>query len=132
MKKAKLLNAALSHLVAQLGHSDVVVVGDAGLPVPPGVPCIDLAVMRGLPRIDQVLEALESEMQVERLVLATESLDAHGGEMPTWLPTEWRNLPTEQVSHEVFKQRNAQARTVIRTGECTPYANVMLVAGVAF
>jgi len=132
MKKAKLLNAALSHLVAQLGHNDMIVVGDAGLPVPPGVPCIDLAVMRGLPRIDQVLEALESEMQVERMVLATESLDANGGQMPDWLPAVWRDLPTEQVSHEEFKVRNAKARAVIRTGECTPYANVMLVAGVAF
>lgn len=132
MKKAKLLNAALSHLVAQLGHNDMVVVGDAGLPVPPGVPCIDLAVMRGLPSIAQVLEALESEMQVERMVLATESLDANNGQMPTWLPAVWRDLPTDKVSHEVFKQRNAQARAVIRTGECTPYANVMLVAGVAF
>ena len=132
MKKAKLLNAALSHLVAQLGHNDMVVIGDAGLPVPPGVPCIDLAVMRGLPRIDQVLEALESEMQVERMVLATESLDANNGQMPTWLPAVWRDLPTEKVSHEEFKVRNAKARAVIRTGECTPYANVMLVAGVAF
>ena len=132
MKKAKLLNAALSHLVAQLGHNDMIVIGDAGLPVPPGVPCIDLAVMRGLPRIDQVLEALESEMQVERMVLATESLDAHGGQMPTWLPAVWRDLPTEKVSHEEFKLRNAKARAVIRTGECPPYANVMLVAGVAF
>ena len=132
MKKAKLLNAALSHLVAQLGHNDMIVIGDAGLPVPPGVPCIDLAVMRGLPRIDQVLEALESEMQVERMVLATESLAANNGQMPTWLPAVWRDLPTEQVSHEEFKLRNAKARAVIRTGECTPYANVMLVAGVAF
>lgn len=132
MKKATLLNAALSHLVAQLGHNDMVVVGDAGLPVPPGVPCIDLAVMRGLPSIAQVLEALESEMQVERMVLATESLDANNGQMPAWLPAVWRDLPTDKVSHEVFKQRNAQARAVIRTGECTPYANVMLVAGVAF
>ena len=132
MKKAKLLNAALSHLVAQLGHNDVIVVGDAGLPVPPGVPCIDLAVMRGLPRIDQVLEALESEMQVERMVLATESLEANAGAMPAWLPAAWRDLPTEKVPHEEFKLRNAKARAVIRTGECTPYANVMLVAGVAF
>lgn len=132
MKKNKLLNAALSHLVAQLGHNDVVVVGDAGLPVPPGVPCIDLAVMRGLPSIALVLEALESEMQVERMVMAEETFFANQGETPGWLPAPWRDLPIEQVSHEVFKQRNAQARAVIRTGECTPYANVMLVAGVAF
>ena len=132
MKKNKLLNAALSHLVAQLGHNDMIVVGDAGLPVPPGVPCIDLAVMRGLPRIEQVLEALESEMQVERMVLASETLAATDGHMPGWLPAAWRDLPVEAVSHEAFKQRNAKARAVIRTGECTPYANVMLVAGVAF
>lgn len=132
MKKTKLLNAALSHLVAQLGHNDMIVVGDAGLPVPPGVPCIDLAVMRGLPRIDLVLEALESEMQVERMVLATETLAATDGQMPAWLPAAWRDLPVEAVSHEDFKQRNARVRAVIRTGECTPYANVMLVAGVAF
>lgn len=132
MKKNKLLNAALSHLVAQLGHNDVVVVGDAGLPVPTGVPCIDLAVMRGLPSIALVLEALESEMQVERMVMAKETFFANQGETPDWLPAPWRDLPIEQVSHEVFKQRNAQARAVIRTGECTPYANVMLVAGVAF
>lgn len=132
MKKAKLLNAQLSLLVAQLGHNDMVVVGDAGLPVPPGVPCIDLAVMRGLPSIAQVLEALESEMQVERMVLAQETFIACQGNAPEWLPAAWRDLPMEQVSHEVFKQRNAQARAVIRTGECTPYANVMLIAGVAF
>ena len=132
MKKTKLLNAALSHLVAQLGHNDMVVVGDAGLPVPPGVPCIDLAVMRGLPSIAQVLEALESEMQVERMVLAQETFETTGGAAPQWLPAAWRDLPVEQVSHEMFKKRNAQARAVIRTGECTPYANVMLVAGVAF
>ena len=132
MKKTKLLNAALSHLIAQLGHNDVVVVGDAGLPVPAGVPCIDLALMRGLPSLAQVLEALESEMQVERMVLAKETFFANQGELPGWLHPEWRELPIEQVAHEVFKQRNAQARAVIRTGECTPFSNVMLVAGVAF
>ncbi len=132
MKKTKLLNAALSHLIAQLGHNDVVVVGDAGLPVPAGVPCIDLALMRGLPSMAQVLEALESEMQVERMVLAKETFFANQGELPGWLPSVWRELPIEQVAHEVFKQRNAQARAVIRTGECTPFSNVMLVAGVAF
>lgn len=65
-------------------------------------------------------------------VLATETLAATDGQMPAWLPAAWRDLPVEAVSHEDFKQRNARARAVIRTGECTPYANVMLVAGVAF
>ena len=34
MKKTPLLNIALSRLVASLGHGDIVVIADAGLPVP--------------------------------------------------------------------------------------------------
>ena len=49
MKKGTLINSEISHLVARLGHGDAVTICDAGLPVPPGVPRIDLAVCRGLP-----------------------------------------------------------------------------------
>lgn len=132
MKKSPLLNAALSHLVAQLGHGDAVVVGDAGLPVPPGVLCIDLALTPGVPTVAQVLQALGSEMQVERLVLARETIADLSAPSPSWLPLAWQQLPVEQIPHESFKQRCQQARAVVRTGECTPYTNVMLLAGVTF
>ena len=131
MKKGVLLNAPLSALVAQLGHGDMVVVGDAGLPIPPGVQRIDLAVSAGVPGIAQVLQALVPEMQVERVVLAQETLD-RASPLPDWLPSAWASLVGETVSHEGFKQITAKARAVVRTGECTPYANVILIAGVTF
>jgi D-ribose pyranase len=42
------------------------------------------------------------------------------------------DVPTETVTHEDLKARSHSARAVIRTGEFTPYANVILVAGVVF
>ena len=72
MKKGKLLHAELSHLIAGLGHGDTIVVGDAGLPVPPGVRCIDLAVTQNVPRLLDVLDSILAEMHVEKAWIAEE------------------------------------------------------------
>lgn len=130
MKRTFLLHAELSQVIASLGHGDMLVLGDAGLPVPDGPRRIDLAVSRGVPRLGDVLEAVLSEMQVEGLVIAAEALDANG-ELPPWYPRAL-GLSAQCVSHEEFKRRTAQARAIVRTGECTPYANLILLAGVAF
>lgn len=134
MKKTPLLNIALSRLIASLGHGDIVVIGDAGLPVPPGVELIDLALTHGVPDFLGTLKVVLSEMQVESHVLAEEILLKRpqpllgldvlnlGGELGT------RRL----MSHEDFKVLSRQARAVIRTGECQPYCNIALVAGVSF
>ncbi len=132
MKKGRLLNAPLSAVVARLGHGDRLVICDAGLPIPPGVERIDLAVSQGVPTLVQVLQAVAAEMQVESVLLAQESLSASDGHVPPWLPADWGQTPLTTVSHEEFKRQCASARAVVRTGECTPYANVMLIAGVTF
>ncbi len=124
MKKSGILNADLSRIVAALGHGDLLVIGDAGLPVPPGVICVDLAVSVGVPRFADVLAAVLSEMQVERAVIAEEA----GAEVRGWVDS----LTPEEVSHEAFKELSAEAVAVVRTGEATPYANVGLYAGVVF
>lgn len=130
MKKGPVLNIALSQLIASLGHGDMVVIGDAGLPVPPGVPVIDLALTHGVPGFLQTLTTVLAEMQVERHVLADELADKNPA---VAVAVAALDLPgREGVSHADFKQRSAGARAVVRTGECTPYANIILVAGVVF
>ncbi|HEY9096186.1 MAG TPA: D-ribose pyranase [Hydrogenophaga sp.] len=131
MKRTILLNAELSHLIATLGHGDMVVIGDAGLPVPSGVRCIDLALMPGIPSVAEVLRAVLSEMQVERVVIANEAMDAALGQVPVWcLPLSGISL--DKVPHAAFKGLTSQAKAVVRTGEFTPYANAILCAGVVF
>jgi D-ribose pyranase len=130
MKKGPVLNIALSQLIASLGHGDMVVIGDAGLPVPPGVPVIDLALTRGIPGFLQTLNTVLAEMQVESHVLADE-LDANNPTIAAAVAA--LALPGRSgAPHAEFKRITGAARAVVRTGECTPYANIILVAGVVF
>ena len=127
MKRTPLLNAPLSATIAAMGHGDLLVIGDAGLPVPRGVPVIDLAVTRGVPGIWDVLDAVLAELMVERSALAEEA--------PPELVARFADRSIGAVGrlpHEAFKARMAEARAVVRTGEATPYANIALWSGVAF
>jgi len=130
VKRTPLLHAELSHLIATLGHGDMLVLGDAGLPIPDGPRRIDLAVARGVPQLTDVLQAVLSEMQVEGIVVADEAI-GEAKKLPGWYPQSLGIAP-QTVSHEEFKRRSAKARAIVRTGECTPYANIILIAGVAF
>ncbi|MES2611361.1 MAG: D-ribose pyranase [Pseudomonadota bacterium] len=129
MKRTTLLHAELSHAIACLGHGDMLVIGDVGLPIPPGPRRIDLALTPGIPAVADVLAAILAEMQVERALIASEALERAQGALPAWchLPVE-----PEAVPHEEFKRLCREARVMVRTGECTPYANVILCAGVTF
>ncbi|RKR69859.1 D-ribose pyranase [Acidovorax sp. 94] len=129
MKRTALLHAELSHAIATLGHGDMLVIGDVGLPIPNGPRRIDLALTPGIPAVADVLRVVLEEMQVEKAVIATEAMERNSGQLPTWC-----QLPVvpSNVSHDEFKRLTQQARVMVRTGECTPYANVILVAGVTF
>ena len=131
MKKTTLLHPELSYTIATLGHLDTLVIADAGLPIPEGTLRIDLALTKGVPGAIETLKVVLDEMQVEKLILAEEAKDRN----PTFL-TEVQellpDLPVEFVSHAAFKARTADSRAVVRTGEFSPYANVILVAGVVF
>lgn len=130
MKKSPLLNVALSRVVAGLGHGDLVVIGDAGLPVPRGVELVDLAVTRGVPSFLDTLGAVLSEMHVETHWLASETQERSPH---IWTAVAQLALPRCRiVPHEELKRLCQGARAVVRTGECTPYANVVLGAGVVF
>lgn len=130
MKKTPLLNIALSQAVAALGHGDMLVIGDAGLPVPPGVPVIDLALTRGIPGFMDTLRTVLSEMQVEQHVLAVELPDKNP--LVSNAITALALPGGRHETHEDFKLLTRGARAVVRTGECTPYANIILIAGVVF
>jgi D-ribose pyranase len=132
MRRSGLLHAELNRLVAAMGHTDTIVIADVGLPVPAGVPCIDLAVLPGLPGFAEVFEAIYRELAVERATFAGEiharnpALVALAGRL------QGDGLAVDEVPHEEFKRRCATARAVVRTGETAPYANVILHAGVTF
>ncbi|KDN98342.1 D-ribose pyranase [Pseudomonas donghuensis] len=134
MKKTPLLNIALSRLIASLGHGDILLIGDAGLPVPPGVELIDLALTPGVPDFASTLRVVLSEMQVESHVLANEILQHQPPGLATveQLAAQGELGDRRLLSHDEFKQLSRSARAIVRTGECQPYSNIALVAGVTF
>lgn len=132
MKRTALLHAELSRVIATLGHGDLLVIGDAGLPVPAGPLRIDLALTPGIPMVADVLRAVLTEMQVEQALVAQEALDElPPGAWPAWHAASLTTI-TKAISHQELKRLSAEAKAVVRTGECTPYANIVLRAGVTF
>lgn len=131
MKKTPLLNIALSEVIASLGHGDMLVIGDAGLPIPPETLRIDLALTKNIPSFLDTVRTVLEEMRAEKVLVARETAQVSPqvlAELKRLLP----DTPFEEISHTELKERCAQARAVVRTGEFTPYANVILVAGVVF
>ena len=126
MKKHVLLNAPLSHVIATLGHTDQLVICDAGLPIPAAPERIDLAVSRGVPKFMDVVQAVTAEMQIERVIMAHEFAEVSPA-LHIELIAHLEHLATEQdrtisfdyVSHDEFKQMTHLTRAVVRTGECT-------------
>jgi D-ribose pyranase len=131
MKKTALLHAELSGLIARLGHGDLLVIGDAGLPIPEGPQRIDLAVTANVPRFMEVVAAVLQEMQVEGAVVA-EELSGRNPAVEQALRVSLGDAPITRIPHESFKALSAKARAIVRTGEFSPYANVILRAGVVF
>ncbi len=139
MKKSGILNPFLLYEIASLGHRDVFVIADAGLPIPEEVTRIDLSLVPGIPRFLDVLEAVLKEVVVEKAVLAREIIDRSPRmyEEIVKLLKELQEIDPGKdivfVDHEVFKRDYVnKARFVVRTGEFTPYSNIALVSGVPF
>ncbi len=131
MKKTGVLNQPLSRVIAGLGHMDTLVIADAGLPIPSGTERIDLAVSAGIPAFLDVLRAVLGEMEVQEAIVAEEMLE-RSPQIYEALRELLGDVPIRTVPHEQFKARTADARAVVRSGEFTPYANVILIAGVVF
>jgi D-ribose pyranase len=131
LKKKGILNPALSEVVASMGHFDQITVCDAGLPIPLSVQRIDLAVAENIPGFIEVVRAVSEEIEVQRIVLAEEAIEKNPSIVEA-LQTIFRNVEITYVTHESFKLLTQKSRAIIRTGECSPYANVILESGVIF
>ncbi|OZS78422.1 D-ribose pyranase [Tetzosporium hominis] len=128
MKKQGILNRELAGILAKMGHTDQLVIADCGLPIPDGVRCIDLSYTLGKPTFLDIVEAVTTDFQVEKAIVATE-LPKHNHSVHQELDDKFE---LTYISHEELKEVSKQAKVIIRTGEATPYANIVLQSGVIF
>lgn len=132
MKKHGILNSEIAKVLADLGHTDKIAIGDAGLPVPDGVKKIDLALTLSEPSFLSVLKVVLSDMKVEKVVLAEEIKQQNPVQLAAVEAALTEDEEVTYVSHEEFKSQLKDVKAVIRTGEATPYSNIILQSGVLF
>lgn len=132
MRRDGLLHPELLAVVASLGHGQSICIADPGLPVASDVAVITLAYAPGRPPFLDVLEVLLAELVVESALIATElQRDSHLAAGLSRL-LDAAAVPVEMIVHEDLKAATHDCVAIVRTGEFTPYANVILTAGVAF
>ena len=131
MKKNGILNSEISKILSDLGHTDEVVIADCGLPIPSGVKKIDLALKIGTPSFQDVLNIMLDEMEIEKVILANEIKSTNTTQYNDTI-AKLNNISIDYVDHEEFKKLTQNAKAIIRTGEATPYSNIILKSGVIF
>lgn len=135
MKKTGIINADISRVLSYMGHTDRIAVGDCGLPIPEETERIDLALRLGTPRFMEVLEAVLDDMVIEKVVLAEEIKENNPAllvEIQNLLKERELQVPVEFISHAQLKEETKSCKAVIRSGENTPYANIILQSACIF
>lgn len=132
MRKTVLLNSGISSVISRMGHTDMLTVGDCGLPIPEEVERIDLALKLGVPTFLETLDTILAELCVEKIILAEEIKTVSPQMHAAILERFDKGVQVEYVPHAQFKQESKKSRAIVRTGECTSYANIILCSGVTF
>ncbi len=131
MKKIGVLNRELSEVIARMGHNDMLVIGDAGLPIPACTQRIDLALSKNIPGFIDTVKTIGLELEVDQVIIAEET-GKTSPQIEKSLLEIFPEAKVKKITHEELKNLCADAIAVVRTGEFTPYANVILVSGVVF
>ncbi|CAJ1230166.1 D-ribose pyranase [Levilactobacillus zymae] len=131
MKKTTVINSELSTVIAGMGHMDWLSIGDAGMPVPMGTKKIDLALTKQLPSFLDVLKNVLSELEVQKIYLA-EEMKTQNPEQLQAVKDLMPNVDIEFMPHSQLKKDLAQTHAFVRTGEMTPFSNIILESGVTF
>lgn len=132
MKRNGILNSEISRVLSYMGHTDRIAIGDCGLPIPDEVERIDLALTFGEPRFLHVLELVLQDMKVEKIILAEEIKEQNPEVLHGIERLFAGRVEVEFVPHTALKATTRDCKAVIRSGEITPYANIILQSGCIF
>ena len=135
MLKGGILNAHLLRVLGESGHTDLLMLSDAAMPLPTEKERVDLAIINDLPRQLTVLKAIVDQLQIEKIYMAEEVRQVspnYYAKVSGYLQRE--NIPLELIPHESLKLRShaGEVRACIRTGERTSYSTMILQVGVPY
>lgn len=129
LKRSSILNKDLSEVIASMGHTDYLIVCDAGFPIPNDVRRVDLALSREIPDLLTVLTLIEEEFIAEKIYVA-EDLLTNNKPLYDSIKEIHVGVPIDTLPHEEMLTTMAkQAKAIVRTGSFEPWGNIVLQSG---
>jgi len=129
MKETGILNSQIAGVISMMGHTDELIVCDAGFAIPLGVRTVDISLAKDKPTVLEVLEELIKHFSVEKLIMANQTREVSPTRFNNIVALFGEDMPVDTIDHSQFKQRSRSVKAIIRTGDFTAYSNVLLVSG---
>lgn len=130
MNRGRILNAELAYAIAKMGHGDMMIVCDAGFPIPENVWRIDLSLVPDVPDLETVLTAIGEAFIAEKVSYAAEMADNNPALLDK-VKTIFKDAEHFTVPHsEILGGIASKAKVIVRTGAFDPWGNIMLYSGV--
>ncbi len=129
MQKSGILNPAILSLLARIRHTNLLIIADRGFPYWPSIETVDISLVDGIPTVLQVVDALRPAYDFTQAFMAQEFLAENTTAVQAQFKAALAGIPLAYEPHVDFKKRVPQAIGLIRTGDVTQYANLILVSG---
>jgi D-ribose pyranase len=123
-----IINPDLLHLLCRIRHTNSLVIADAAFPFWPQIETVDLTLVRGIPTIIQVLDAVLPNFKAGPIHMAAEFKKTNPKSTQETFAKACRGVPITFEPHLEFKKRVPNAIGIIRTGDTTAYGNMILVS----
>ena len=126
MLRSGILNPAVLSLLARVRHTNTLVIADRGFPTWPGVETVDLSLVDDVPTVAQVVFALRDNFVIGGVHAAEELRSANSADAVAHHLSALRGLPVYFEPHLALRARVTRALGIIRTGDTTQYANLVI------
>jgi D-ribose pyranase len=126
MLKNGILNPQVASLLARVRHTNSLVIADRGFPCWPGVETVDISLVDNVPTVLDVVRAVRANWDAGKAWMAAEFLKSVDARTQSAFESVLVGLTLSYEPHCQFKQRVPGAIGIIRTGDATPFANVIL------
>jgi D-ribose pyranase len=126
MLKSGILNPQLNSLLSRVRHTNTLVIADRGFPFWPVIETVDLSLVDDVPTVLQVLAALRPNFVIGKACMAREFLQHNNDKTRASFAELLQGVELTYEPHVKFKKRIPLAIGLIRTGDTTQYANIVL------
>lgn len=128
MLKTGILNPHVNSLLSRVRHTNTLVISDRGFPFWPGIETVDISLVDGIPTVLQVLAAVRRNFVIGEAFMAGEFLANNSEATISAFAKALEGVRIAHEPHSEFKKRVPAAVGLIRTGDTTQYANMILVS----